>query len=126
MLWLAHRIDANTHHIKKEIQTRNSWAARQVHLEIFLDCYPQPYWFLSFNEASSTTSKTTCVPLSLSRIVKRTSNTVDLPNKIIVSVGMIADNIRPTEVPNFTIVALCFAHAVKECILNAGGNTHQC
>ncbi|KAJ7784795.1 hypothetical protein B0H14DRAFT_2400690, partial [Mycena olivaceomarginata] len=68
-------------------------------------------------------SKTTCVPLSLSRIVKRTSNTVDLP---IVSVGMIADNIRPTEVPNFTIVALCFAHAVKECILNAGGDTHQC
>jgi ribosomal protein L18E len=60
-------------------------------------------------------------PLSLSRIVKETSNTVDLPNKIVVSVGTITDDIRLTEVPKLTIAALRFTRAAKERILNAGG-----
>jgi large subunit ribosomal protein L18e len=60
-------------------------------------------------------------PLSLSRIVKETSNTVDRPNKIIVSVGTITDDIRLTEVPKLTIAALRFTRAAKERILNAGG-----
>ncbi|KAJ7862241.1 hypothetical protein B0H14DRAFT_2349580 [Mycena olivaceomarginata] len=55
----------------------------------------------------------TCAPLSLSRIVKRASNTVDLPNKIIVPVGMITNDIRLTDVPNLTIAALCFTCAAK-------------
>ncbi|KAJ7323365.1 hypothetical protein DFH08DRAFT_969430 [Mycena albidolilacea] len=60
-------------------------------------------------------------PLSLSRIVKETSNTVDLPNKIIASVGTITDNTHLTEVPKLTIAVLCFTCAAKERILNAGG-----
>ncbi|KAJ7859158.1 hypothetical protein B0H14DRAFT_2351276, partial [Mycena olivaceomarginata] len=60
-------------------------------------------------------------PLSLSRIVKKTSNTVDLPNKILASVGTITDNIHLTEVPKLIIAALCFTRAAKERILNAGG-----
>ncbi|KAF8166728.1 hypothetical protein K438DRAFT_1423995, partial [Mycena galopus ATCC 62051] len=58
--------------------------------------------------------KMTCSPLSLSGFVKKTSNTVDLPKRIIVSVGMIADDIRLTEVPNLTIAALRFTCAAKE------------
>ncbi|KAJ7800894.1 hypothetical protein B0H14DRAFT_2376985, partial [Mycena olivaceomarginata] len=69
--------------------------------------------------------KTTCAPLSLSRIVKRFSNTVDLP-KIIVSAGMITDDICLTEVPNLMIAALSFTCAAKERILKAGGDTHRC
>ncbi|KAJ7358591.1 hypothetical protein DFH08DRAFT_639626, partial [Mycena albidolilacea] len=60
-------------------------------------------------------------PLSLSQIVKETSNTVDLPNKICASVGTIMDNTRLTEVPKLTIAALCFTHAAKEHILKTGG-----
>jgi hypothetical protein len=59
--------------------------------------------------------------LSLSRIVKETSNTVDLPNKIIASVGTITDNAHLTEVPKLTIAVLRFTCAAKERILNAGG-----
>jgi large subunit ribosomal protein L18e len=58
--------------------------------------------------------------------MKRTSNTVDLPKKIIVSAGMITDDIHLTEVPNLTIAALCFTCAAKERILKAGGDTHRC
>ncbi|KAJ7697990.1 hypothetical protein B0H14DRAFT_3529088 [Mycena olivaceomarginata] len=65
-------------------------------------------------------SKTNCAPLSLSRIIKETSNTVDLPNKILVSVGTITDDIRLTEVPKLTIAALHFTRAAREHIFNAG------
>ncbi|KAJ7886774.1 hypothetical protein B0H14DRAFT_2498419, partial [Mycena olivaceomarginata] len=44
-------------------------------------------------------SKTNRTPLSLSRI-EGGLNPVDLPNKVIVSVGTITDDIRLTEVPN--------------------------
>jgi large subunit ribosomal protein L18e len=71
-------------------------------------------------------SKINCAPLLSSRIVKETSNTVDLPNKIIVSVGTIMDDVYHTEVPNLMIAALCFTRAAKERILNAGGDTHRC
>lgn len=66
-------------------------------------------------------SKMNRAPLSLSRIVKETSNTVDLPNKIVVSVGTVTDDIRLTQVPKLTIAALRFTRAAKERILNAGG-----
>jgi large subunit ribosomal protein L18e len=65
-------------------------------------------------------SKTNITPLSLSRIVKETSN------KIIVSVGTITDDICLTEVPKLMITALCFIRAAKERIINASGNTHRC
>jgi hypothetical protein len=56
--------------------------------------------------------------LSLSRIVKETSNTVDLPNKILISVGTITDYIRLTEVSKLTIAALCFTHTAREHIFH--------
>jgi large subunit ribosomal protein L18e len=56
--------------------------------------------------------------LSLSRIVKETSNTVDLPNKILISVGTITDNIRLTEVSKLTIAALRFTRTAREHILH--------
>jgi ribosomal protein L18E len=62
-------------------------------------------------------SKTNCTPLSLSRIVKETSNTVDLPNKILISVGTITDN-RLTEVSKLTIAALRFTRTAREHILH--------
>jgi large subunit ribosomal protein L18e len=63
-------------------------------------------------------SKTNCTPLSLSRIVKETYNTVDLPNKILISVGTITDNIRLTEVSKLTIAALHFTRTAREPILH--------
>ncbi|KAJ7638455.1 ribosomal protein L18e/L15P [Roridomyces roridus] len=66
-------------------------------------------------------SKMNRAPLSLSRIVKETSNTVDRPNKIVVTVGTVTDDIRLTEVPKLSIAALRFTRAAKERILNAGG-----
>ncbi|KAJ7676491.1 hypothetical protein B0H14DRAFT_3536766 [Mycena olivaceomarginata] len=70
-------------------------------------------------------SKKNCAPLSSSWIVKETSNTIDLPNKILISVGTIMNDICLAEVPNLMIAALCFTCAAKERILNAGGNTHR-
>jgi large subunit ribosomal protein L18e len=58
--------------------------------------------------------------------MQETSNTVDLPNKIIVSVGMIMDHIRLTEVPKLTIAALCFTHTEKKHILTAGDEATHC
>jgi large subunit ribosomal protein L18e len=90
---------------------------------IFLQL-PHPYRFLARHTDTSFTkvplhhlflSKMNRAPLSLSPIVKETSNTVDLSDKIIVSDGTITDNIRLTEVPELTI------NAAKDCILNAGG-----
>ncbi|KAJ7818297.1 hypothetical protein B0H14DRAFT_3473848 [Mycena olivaceomarginata] len=89
----------------------------------------KPYRFLARSARSSSMTSSsprrTAPPLSLSRIVKETSNTVDLPNKIIVLIGMITDDICLTEAPNLTIAALCFTRAAKERILNAGGDTHR-
>ncbi|CAK5262656.1 unnamed protein product [Mycena citricolor] len=66
-------------------------------------------------------SRTNRAPLSLSRIMKETSNAGDLSGKIIVSVGTITDDIRLPEVPKMTIAALRFTRSAKERILNAGG-----
>jgi len=65
-------------------------------------------------------SKINRPPLSLSRIVKETSN-ADLSSKVIVQVGTVTDDIRLTEVPKISIAALRFTRAAKERILNAGG-----
>ncbi|KAJ7697096.1 hypothetical protein B0H14DRAFT_2649961 [Mycena olivaceomarginata] len=101
---------------KGEVETGNSYLS------------PIGFWHgqrgLSLRPLSS--PRQTHAPLSSSWIVKETSNTVDLPNKIIVSVGTIMDDICLTEVPNLMIAALCFTRTAKERILNAGGDTHQC
>ncbi|KAJ7356837.1 hypothetical protein DFH08DRAFT_954160 [Mycena albidolilacea] len=69
-------------------------------------------------------SKTNCTPLSLSRIIKETSNTVDLPNKTLVSaVDTITDDIRLTEVPKLTIAALCTGADLLALRAPTGANT---
>jgi ribosomal protein L18E len=60
-------------------------------------------------------------PISLSRIVSETSNSLDLSSKIIVQVGTVTDDIRLLDVPKLSVAALRFSKAAKERILNAGG-----
>ena len=66
-------------------------------------------------------SKNNRPPLSLSRIVKETSNTPDLSSKVIVQVGTVTDDIRLTTVPKLTVAALRFTQAARERIVKAGG-----
>jgi large subunit ribosomal protein L18e len=66
-------------------------------------------------------SKINRPPISLSRIVKETTNTPDRDSKIIVQVGTITDDVRLTEVPKLTVAALRVTTSAKERILNAGG-----
>ncbi|KXN83535.1 60S ribosomal protein L18-B [Leucoagaricus sp. SymC.cos] len=66
-------------------------------------------------------SKVNRPPLSLSRIVKETSQTPDRDSKVIVQVGTVTDDIRLTEVPKLSVAALRFTRAAKERILKAGG-----
>ncbi|PSS32015.1 hypothetical protein EW026_g998 [Hermanssonia centrifuga] len=68
-------------------------------------------------------SKTNRPPISLSRIVKETSNAGDRESKTIVVVGTVTDDVRLIEVPKLTIAALRFTAAAKERILKAGGET---
>ena len=66
-------------------------------------------------------SKTNRPPLSLSRIVKETSNTPDRSTKVIVQVGTVTDDVRLTEVPKLSIAALRFTSGAKARIIAAGG-----
>ncbi|KAJ7883874.1 hypothetical protein B0H14DRAFT_2196153, partial [Mycena olivaceomarginata] len=105
-------IDITHHHIKKGARTAPKSESSSKNYNT-----PQLYRFLARRTDASFSkvllhrlflSKMNRAPLSLSRIVKETANTVDLPNKIIVSVGTITDDIRLTEVPKLTIAALRF------------------
>ncbi|KAJ7342587.1 hypothetical protein DFH08DRAFT_874552 [Mycena albidolilacea] len=96
---------------------------------------PRPYRFLARQTDTSFTkvplhrlfhSKTNHAPLSLSPIVKETSNTVDLSDKIIVSGGTITDDIHLTEVLELTINAAKIASstpAVSEKTTRRQANT---
>jgi len=66
-------------------------------------------------------SKTNRPPLSLSRIVKEATASPDYASKVIVTVGVVTDDVRLLEVPKLSIAALRFTRAAKERILNAGG-----
>ena len=61
------------------------------------------------------------VTLSLSRILKETSDATDRDAKTVVVVGTITDDIRLLEVPKLTVAALRFTQSAKERILKAGG-----
>ncbi|KAJ7711139.1 hypothetical protein B0H14DRAFT_699672 [Mycena olivaceomarginata] len=113
---LPHRKDED---METEIRELEGKSTQNISLQL-----PRPYRFLARQTDTSFTkvplhrlflSKTNCAPLSLSPIVKETSNTVNLSDKIIVSGGTITDDIRLTEVPELTI------NAAKDCILNTGG-----
>lgn len=66
-------------------------------------------------------SKTNRPPISLSKVIRETSNTPDRDSKIIVSVGTVTDDVRQLEIPKLTVAALRFTRAAKDRILNAGG-----
>lgn len=66
-------------------------------------------------------SKVNRPPISLSKIIRETSNTLDSDTKIIVSVGTVTDDVRQLEIPKLTVAALRFTRAAKDRILNAGG-----
>jgi len=68
-------------------------------------------------------SKANRPPISLSKIIRETSNTPDRDSKIIVSVGTVTDDVRQLEIPKLTVAALRFTQAAKDRILNAGGET---
>ncbi|KAI0092527.1 60S ribosomal protein L18 [Irpex rosettiformis] len=68
-------------------------------------------------------SKTNRPPISLSRIVKETSDAPERDSKVIVIIGTVTDDVRLIEVPKLTVAALRFTTAAKERILKAGGET---
>ncbi|KAJ6510233.1 ribosomal protein L18e/L15P [Mycena vitilis] len=117
-------IDIAHHHVKKGARTAPKSEDPYLLLLVKLYRFLARRTDASFNKVilhRLFLSKMNRAPLSLSRIVKETSNTVDLPNKIVVSVGTVTDDIRLVEVPKLTIAALRFTRAAKERILNAGG-----
>jgi large subunit ribosomal protein L18e len=66
-------------------------------------------------------SKVNRPPISLSKVIRETSNTPDRDSKIIVSVGTVTDDVRQLEIPKLTIAALRFTRAAKDRIINGGG-----
>ncbi|KAJ7781655.1 ribosomal protein L18e/L15P [Mycena metata] len=117
-------IDIAHHHVKKGNRTAPKSEDPYLLLLVKLYRFLARRTDASFNKVILRRlflSKMNRAPLSISRIVKETSNTVDLPNKIVVSVGTVTDDIRLTVVPKLTIAALRFTRAAKERILNAGG-----
>ncbi|KAJ7315368.1 hypothetical protein DFH08DRAFT_972059 [Mycena albidolilacea] len=98
-------IDITHHHVKKGART----VPKSEDPYLLLVKLSQLYQFLarrtdaSFNKVllhRLFLSKMNRAPLSLSQIVEETANTVDLPNKIIVSVSTITDDICLAEVPS--------------------------
>ncbi|KAJ7283382.1 ribosomal protein L18e/L15P [Mycena rebaudengoi] len=105
-------IDIAHHHVKKGNRTAPKSEDPYLLLLVKLYRFLARRTDASFNKVilhRLFLSKMNRAPLSLSRIVKETSNTVDLPNKIVVTVGTL------------TIAALRFTRAARERILNAGG-----
>ncbi|KAJ7667615.1 hypothetical protein DFH06DRAFT_1322211 [Mycena polygramma] len=101
-------IDIAHHHVKKGARTAPKSEDPYLLLLVKLYRFLARRTDASFNKVilhRLFLSKMNRAPLSLSRIVKETSNTVDLPNKIVVSVGTVTDDIRLTEVPKLTIAA---------------------
>ncbi|KAF8632423.1 hypothetical protein AX17_004864 [Amanita inopinata Kibby_2008] len=117
-------IDIARHHVKKGNRTAPKSEDPYLLLLVKLYRFLARRTDSSFNKVilhRLFLSKTNRPPLSLSRIVKETTNTPDRDSKIIVQVGTVTDDVRITEVPKLTIAALRFTRAAKERIVNAGG-----
>ncbi|KAI0047281.1 60S ribosomal protein L18 [Auriscalpium vulgare] len=117
-------IDIAKHHVKKGVRTAP--ASEDPYLLLLVKLYR----FLArrtdsnFNKAilhRLFLSKINRPPLSLSRIVKETSNADDRASKVIVQVGTVTDDVRLLEVPKLSIAALRFTQGARERILKAGG-----
>ncbi|KAG6840135.1 hypothetical protein C0991_008599 [Blastosporella zonata] len=117
-------IDITAHHVKKGNRTAPKSEDPYLLLLVKLYRFLARRTDASFNKAilhRLFLSKINRPPISLSRIIKETSNTADLDSKIIVTVGTVTDDIRQTVIPKLTVAALRFTRAAKERILNAGG-----
>ncbi|TFK28638.1 60S ribosomal protein L18-B [Coprinopsis marcescibilis] len=117
-------IDITRHHVKKGQRTAPKSEDPYLLLLVKLYRFLARRTDSNFNKVilhRLFLSKNNRPPISLSRISKETTNTVDRDSKIIVQVGVVTDDIRLTEVPKLTIAALRFTRAAKERILKAGG-----
>ncbi|KAF9246849.1 ribosomal protein L18e/L15P [Melanogaster broomeanus] len=117
-------IDLKAHHVKKAQRTAPKSEDPYLLLLVKLYRFLARRTDSKFNKVilhRLFLSKVNRPPISLSRIVKETAATPDLPSKIIVSVGTVTDDIRLVEVPKLSIAALRFTQAAKERILKAGG-----
>ncbi|KAF5388104.1 hypothetical protein D9615_000032 [Tricholomella constricta] len=117
-------IDIKAHHVKKGNRTAPKSEDPYLLLLVKLYRFLARRTDSAFNKVilhRLFLSKINRPPISLSRIIKETSNAGDLDSKIIVSVGTVTDDIRQTTIPKLTVAALRFTRAAKERILNAGG-----
>ncbi|KAG6885128.1 hypothetical protein C0993_005706 [Termitomyces sp. T159_Od127] len=117
-------IDITHHHVKKGNRTAPKSEDPYLLLLVKLYRFLARRTDSSFNKVilhRLFLSKINRPPISLSRIIKETSNANDRDSKIIVTVGTVTDDIRQLEIPKLTVAALRFTRAAKERILNAGG-----
>ncbi|KAG5645786.1 hypothetical protein DXG03_005323 [Asterophora parasitica] len=117
-------IDIKAHHVKKGNRTAPKSEDPYLLLLVKLYRFLARRTDSAFNKAilhRLFLSKINRPPISLSRIIKETSNASDLESKIIVSVGTVTDDIRQTTIPKLTVAALRFTRGARERILNAGG-----
>ncbi|KAF9468788.1 ribosomal protein L18e/L15P [Collybia nuda] len=117
-------IDIKAHHVKKGARTAPKSEDPYLLLLVKLYRFLARRTDAKFNKVilhRLFLSKVNRPPISLSRIIKETSNAGELDSKIIVQVGTVTDDIRQTVVPKLTVAALRFTRAAKERILNAGG-----
>ncbi|KAG6896753.1 hypothetical protein C0992_006328 [Termitomyces sp. T32_za158] len=117
-------IDITHHHVKKGNRTAPKSEDPYLLLLVKLYRFLARRTDSSFNKVilhRLFLSKINRPPISLSRIIKETSNASDRDSKIIVTVGTVTDDIRQLEIPKLTVAALRFTRAAKERILNAGG-----
>ncbi|KAF8075982.1 60S ribosomal protein L18 [Lyophyllum atratum] len=117
-------IDIKAHHVKKGNRTAPKSEDPYLLLLVKLYRFLARRTDSGFNKVVLQRlfqSKINRPPLSVSRIIKETSNDPDLDSKIIVTVGTVTDDVRQVALPKLTIAALRFTRAAKERILNAGG-----
>ncbi|KAI0316126.1 60S ribosomal protein L18 [Amylostereum chailletii] len=117
-------IDIAKHHVKKGVRTAP--ASEDPYLLLLVKLYR----FLARRTDSKFNkvilhrlflSKINRPPVSLSRIIKETTNVDDLSSKIIVQVGTVTDDVRILDIPKLSVAALRFTQSAKERILKAGG-----
>ncbi|TFK74474.1 ribosomal protein L18e [Pluteus cervinus] len=117
-------IDITAHHVKKGHRTAPKSEDPYLLLLVKLYRFLARRTDSNFNKVILRRlflSKNNRPPLSLSRIVKETTETPDLDKKVIVQIGTVTDDARLTEIPKLTIAALRFTQSAKDRILKAGG-----
>jgi large subunit ribosomal protein L18e len=127
-------IDLKHHHVKKGNRTNAKSNDPYLLLLIKLYRFLARRTSAPFNKVilhRLFLSKTNRPPISLSRILKQIAHASgasgttdgDSPQKTIVVVGTVTDDIRLLALPKLSIAALRFTRAAKDRIVNAGGET---